>query len=413
MDFNRNKIFQKVINTGLTVLISVLVIFTVVKAGSLTPSSSPAATSYTLSDIYTRLTTNATSTASNHIFSPGASATGTLYTLTQLYNAIPTIDATKVLTGTSYLGVAGSIANNGAFSLTASSSDQSVTAGYYSGGTLAGDADLATGSIKSGVNIFGTTGTLYGDTDASKVLTMATASGTYNAANLSTSTVKLGTAFGVSQTGALYGDTNAAYVLGTASASGTSLVNLYNGTSGAFTGGSQANGGADDYNNGGAPSTGRYTMGWTACNAGNNYCGTGDTGADAKDDSTGLIWSLLCNGAGCDSFSDTTPMTYSWDNSAANNWSTAQNATSTASGLCTNGDHGKTGWFLPHQKQLMQAYIDGSYGNLEASGVSRYYWSATTKSDTATSAWLTNLSNGSTNYSAKTNATYVRCVRQP
>ncbi len=367
MDFSKNKYFQKVqkaINIGLTVLISVLMIFTIVKAGSLTPSASPAATSYTLSDIYTRLTTNATSTAANHIFSPGASATGTLYTLTQLYDAIPTILPAKVLIGTSYLGISGAV---------------------------------------------------YGDIDASKVLTTATASGTYNAANLSTSTVKLGTTFGVSQTGALYGDTNAAYVLGTASASGTALVNLFNGTltAGGFPGGSQANGGVDDYNNATTSPSDRYSKGWTQCNSGNNYCGTGLASADAKDDSTGLIWSMPCNGAGCDSFSDASPIGYAWDATSTNNYSTAQAATSTASGLCTNGDHGQTGWFLPHQKQLMQAYIDGSYGNLEASGVNRNDWSATTKSDNPTNAWGTNLSIGNTYYNAKTTAYSVRCVRQP
>lgn len=59
----------------------------------------------------------------------------------------------------------------------------------------------------------------------------------------------------------------------------------------------------------------------------------------------------------------------------------------------------------------MQAYIDGSYGNLEASGVNRYYWSATTLSDSTIYAWYTYLSYGSTGYSAKTGSGYVRCVR--
>ena len=40
------------------------------------------------------------------------------------------------------------MANNGAFALTAGASDQSVATGYYGGGVLAGDADLATGNIK-------------------------------------------------------------------------------------------------------------------------------------------------------------------------------------------------------------------------------------------------------------------------
>jgi hypothetical protein len=43
-----------------TVSLALLLCAGVAYAGSLTPSASPAATSYTLSDIFTRLTTNAT-----------------------------------------------------------------------------------------------------------------------------------------------------------------------------------------------------------------------------------------------------------------------------------------------------------------------------------------------------------------
>lgn len=81
----------------------------VVYAGSLSPSADPAATSYTLTDIYTRLTTNATATAGDHDFTPSASPAGTLYTMTQVYDAIPTISSPKVLSGTTYLGVAGTL----------------------------------------------------------------------------------------------------------------------------------------------------------------------------------------------------------------------------------------------------------------------------------------------------------------
>jgi len=57
----------------------------------------------------------------------------------------------------------------------------------------------------------------------------------------------------------------------------------------------------------------------------------------------------------------------------------------------------------------MQAYIDGSWGNLE--GVARDYWSATARSVNTTDAWSTYLSSGSTNGHAKTSSNYVRCVR--
>ena len=256
-----------------------------VQAGSLSPSASPAATMYTLDDIYTRLTTNAAATLANHDFAPGASPAGTLYTLTQIYSAIPTIDADKVDTGTSYLGISGAL-----------------------------------------------------------------------------------------------------------------LADLFNGATG---GASQANGGSDDYNNGGSTLSGRYEKTWTACNAGNSYCSTGDSGADIKDESTGLIWSLPCNASGCSSFSDSSPATYSWDSSGGNNNSR------TASQLCSD----QSGWSLPHQKQLMQAYIDGSYSNLETAGTSRNYWSATAVSADGTKSWYTNLSTGEILGDTRTNTAYIRCVQ--
>lgn len=272
---------------GMSVIFILIVIlyYGAVQAGSLSPTASPAATMYTLSDIYTRLTTNATATLASHAFAPSGSPAGTLYTLTQVYDAIPTISADKVGTGTSYLGV-----------------------------------------------------------------------------------------------------------------SGTLLGSLFNGASG---GASQSNGGSDDYNNGGSPLSGRYAKSWTACNSGNSYCSTSDSGADIKDESTGLVWSLPCNGSGCATFSDSSPITYSWNSSAVNNNSR------TASQLCS--DH--SGWSLPHQKQLMQTYIDGSYSNLEASGTIRAYWSATVVSNDSTSSWYTNLSSGETAKAAKTSSNYVRCVR--
>lgn len=64
----------------LTILISVLIIFTVVKAGTITPpsgGSEPSAKFYTISEIYTRLTTNAAATEAAHDFTFSASLAGT------------------------------------------------------------------------------------------------------------------------------------------------------------------------------------------------------------------------------------------------------------------------------------------------------------------------------------------------
>jgi hypothetical protein len=91
---------------GAVVLVG-LVVWGVSHAGSLTPSSAPSASSYTLGDIYNRLTTNTTATAGNHSLSTSTTPASTFHTLTEIYSAIPTIDPSKVLSGTTYLGVAG------------------------------------------------------------------------------------------------------------------------------------------------------------------------------------------------------------------------------------------------------------------------------------------------------------------
>jgi hypothetical protein len=103
---------RTVIGVGATVMISVAVIYAIVHAGSLNPAASPAATMYTLSNIYTRLTTNATATEGSHPFAPAASPASTMYTPTQVYNAIPTIASSTVASSTVYLGVKGSLLGN-------------------------------------------------------------------------------------------------------------------------------------------------------------------------------------------------------------------------------------------------------------------------------------------------------------
>jgi hypothetical protein len=143
------------IKVGLTVLISVLMIFTIVKAGTITPpGGAPLAQFYTLSEIYTRLTTNATTTEGSHDFTFSDALIGTGRTLTEIYNAIPTINPSKLLDDTTYLGITGNIATR-----ILSAATTTVNAGYYAATTLPTvDADLATGNIKSGITLFGING---------------------------------------------------------------------------------------------------------------------------------------------------------------------------------------------------------------------------------------------------------------
>jgi len=412
----KSRLSGTIIKGGLTVFISVLVIFSIAKAGNLTPSALPGATMRSLQELWNVLAGD--NDASSVTPNPSGNIQQQLKFITQNLGGYDygSANADEVLTsaGGSYNAV----------NLTPANVRSGVAFATSSIGTYGGEGGWA-----------------YGSDDISRVLTTADAPGTFDASNLSVGTVKSGTAFGDGLTGAypsadypLSGDTgvedaaagdicsgreawtkagelltgslttNAAYIsVGSTYCghAGTLFANLFNGTSGIYTGGSQAYGGADDYNNGGSPASGRYVKGWTACDSDNDYCGTGDSGADAKDNSTGLVWSMPCNGSGCAEFSDASPLTYTWDGSGANN------SSSTASQLCSK----HSGWYLPHQKQLMQAYIDGSYGNLESQGVNRNHWSATTVSSNTTNAWLTTLSNGLTYNGAKTNANYVRCVR--
>lgn len=527
--------FSGLIKGGLTVLISVLIIYGVVCASTdkiTPPTGTPVANFYSLSEIYNFITANTVATAGSPALDWSVALEDTQYTLTEIYEELRDliaagqvkkdtiylgvtgtlygdIDPTKVLTvasaagsynaanltadkikldvvfgasgetgtlapdgaaaatdcldtktfysGNSWTQKTGSIANcsseggsacyaaSGYWTASAGSNvtgadgsiSFSIPNGYYSSKTCTvADSDLAVGNIKSGVTILGSVGEY-----PSATYTLSSASATADLAasgnNISSSNgaVEWWQSDGTRQTATLdfptlsnvcSGDTsnNSAGTLSVTAAylsvgntwcgtAGTLLANLFNGslTAGGFSGGSQTNGGVDDYNAGNAAGrpTDSYSKGWTSCTSGaDNYCGTNDPFADMKDNSTGLVWSKPCSGSGCSTSAEPADTNYSWDGTTD-----ASNNSLTASVLCSQ-DLGTThdaGWSLPHQKQLMQAYIDGSYGNLEASGVTRYYWSGTTKSDSTTGAWSPSLSNGYTTTNAKTNSYYVRCVR--
>ncbi|MFH1412773.1 MAG: DUF1566 domain-containing protein [bacterium] len=104
-----NKTLITILKMCIVILIVSIITNIIVRAGTLTPSASPAATSYTLTDIYTRLTTNATVTEANHVFTPSASPAASFYTLTQIYDSIPTITAANVFNGIEYLGITGTL----------------------------------------------------------------------------------------------------------------------------------------------------------------------------------------------------------------------------------------------------------------------------------------------------------------
>ncbi|MCP4347349.1 MAG: hypothetical protein GY795_17730, partial [Desulfobacterales bacterium] len=128
---------------------------------------------YKIDDIYNRLNSGAAGAKRSGAFAGPVSGPGSASrTLDEVMGIAPAADDTNgaatgnVLSGKTFWGLSsgqwgpqtGGMANNGAFALSCGAGDQGVTAGYYSGGTLTGDADLLTANIRSGVNIFGVAG---------------------------------------------------------------------------------------------------------------------------------------------------------------------------------------------------------------------------------------------------------------
>lgn len=128
------------------------------------------------------------------------------------------------------------------------------------------------------------------------------------------------------------------------------------------------------------------------------------TGDDKHDPRTGIIWSrCLVNADGLVIFATSGCTTWSWDATHANNIAAGNK---TAIQLCSERNGGGV-WRLPTQKELMQAYIDGSFFNLASP--SALHWSATENS--ASGAWYVGLNVGATNGATKSSAYQVRCVR--
>ncbi|OPG91341.1 hypothetical protein B2I21_35165 [Chryseobacterium mucoviscidosis] len=92
-----------------------------------------------------------------------------------------TFDATKVLAGTTIAGTAGTMINQGAGgTVTPGTTNQTKAAGYYSSAiTISGSANLLAANIKNGINIFGVVGTLTEGSRSATGTTTSSASLTY------------------------------------------------------------------------------------------------------------------------------------------------------------------------------------------------------------------------------------------
>jgi hypothetical protein len=90
-----------------------------------------------------------------------ASCQGDLGTATSGTATAAEVLAGRTFTSSAGLDAAGTMPNRGAVTLTPTTADQAILAGYHNGaGACAGDADLVAGNIKNGVNLFGVVGSL-------------------------------------------------------------------------------------------------------------------------------------------------------------------------------------------------------------------------------------------------------------
>lgn len=135
-----------------------------------------------------------------------------------------------------------------------------------------------------------------------------------------------------------------------------------------------------------------------------------------RDERTGVYWSAhqgtmsnIFTMASCDYFTSIPRSSYDGSDSDCG----------LAINYCATLDFaGRTDWYLPSQKELMQAYIDGIYNQAgidEASAAAfvtdNYYWSSSEVSGSSNFAWLVSLYNGRADDVGKTATDVgVRCV---
>ena len=73
--------------------------------------------------------------------------------------AVADVLSGKTFSNATAAGLTGTMPNRGAVTITPGTTNQPIAAGYHDGsGTVAGDADLVAGNVKSGVNLFGVAG---------------------------------------------------------------------------------------------------------------------------------------------------------------------------------------------------------------------------------------------------------------
>ncbi len=146
-----------------------------------------------------------------------------------------------------------------------------------------------------------------------------------------------------------------------------------------------------------------------------NYAGTGGdldlkSGAVKQDTRTGLWWSDIMTVGTTASTTDNQFTLAGVAGVGDGSRPTGGNAIGFCNALNTANFGGYNNWYLPTQKELIQAYIDGSANNLLNPVVN--FWSSTEYNSTTAYAWYVHLGHGSTGYPIKVTSSYVRCVRR-
>jgi hypothetical protein len=142
-----------------------------------------------------------------------------------------------------------------------------------------------------------------------------------------------------------------------------------------------------------------------------------------KDLRTGLYWSSTISTTStndftmstCPYFSITSPTSLSTYAGGTPSCGAAINACATLSQARNTGGTATNDWYLPSQKELQQAYIDGIWNQTGGSAFTidtspYYYWSSSEVSTAPTVAWSVELYLGFTGYGAESTPYAVRCV---
>lgn len=146
---------------------------------------------------------NATKTVSSGSATPAASisataatvSTGTnTLTLSKTVSNTPQVSAGYISSGTagnSSVSLTASVTTKAAATITPGTSNQTIASGTYLTGTqtISGDADLTAGNIKSGVSIFGVTGTYEGSSEMNTQVWIGNSSRTANSYGATSATL--------------------------------------------------------------------------------------------------------------------------------------------------------------------------------------------------------------------------------